>query len=95
MFRTTNVVLKYSIVGIHKIGSDGMDTPGNESEQNAAKKKINIAAFQVTDNGGIISEDGKEMYFLGIIDIATRYNINKILERFIKTKILCKERVII
>ena len=44
-------------------------------------------------HNGIISHDGREIFFFGIIDVLVRYDLNKRLERFIKTKILCQERV--
>jgi len=42
--------------------------------------------------GGVLSEDGTEIYYLGIIDFLTSYNYSKKQERFLKTKILRKDK---
>jgi 1-phosphatidylinositol-4-phosphate 5-kinase len=39
-------------------------------------------------HNAILSADGKEIYYFGIIDILQEYNTTKRMERFYKTKIL-------
>ena len=45
--------------------------------------------------GGLQSPDGSEIYYMGIIDILTSYDGAKKRERFVKTKILWKDAVIL
>lgn len=46
--------------------------------------------FTERDEGGMISSDGKYIYFMGIIDILTYYNTKKKIEHFIKSAIHSK-----
>jgi len=38
-----------------------------------------------------LSEDGNEVFYIGIIDMLTAYDFKKKRERFLKTKILLKD----
>lgn len=42
------------------------------------------APFSEQDEGGLVSEDGSYLYFIGIIDILTYYSGKKKLEHFFK-----------
>eukprot|EP00026_Physarum_polycephalum_P005976 Phypoly_transcript_06015.p2 GENE.Phypoly_transcript_06015~~Phypoly_transcript_06015.p2 ORF type:complete len:299 (+),score=22.17 Phypoly_transcript_06015:937-1833(+) len=57
-----------------------------------ADEDINITPENVMNlswQKGILSEDGKELYFAGIIDILQIYNFRKKIERLVKTRIFC------
>ena len=56
-------------------------------------KKNILGQFAETDGGGLISEDGQELYFLGIIDILTHYGAKKKLEHLFKKTIHKKASV--
>jgi hypothetical protein len=45
------------------------------------------------EDGGIISETGNEVYFVGIIDILTKYNFKKKCEHFIKMVRYCSNNM--
>lgn len=49
--------------------------------------------FNEIDDGGMLSEDKNELYFLGIIDILTNYGTKKKLEHFFKKSIHDKKAV--
>lgn len=40
-----------------------------------------------TDNGGMLSEDGSELYIMGVIDFLTQYTSRKVVERTFKSLI--------
>jgi len=46
--------------------------------------KVTTSIF-TKDNGGILSQDGRELYFIGIIDTLTTYNLKKMGEYFAKS----------
>ena len=50
-----------------------------------------MAKVQMLVNHGIASENGREVYFFGIIDILQKYNSSKKIERFFKVHVLRKE----
>ena len=62
----------------------------NSSANERFKKLENIIDF---DDGGIISETGEEIYFLGIIDILTKYNLMKKVEHFSKLVRYCSNEM--
>lgn len=47
----------------------------------------------ILENPGVVSVDGRETYFIGIIDILQSYNLNKKIERFVKVSLLRRDRV--
>jgi hypothetical protein len=47
----------------------------------------------IKKNEGLMSEDGKEIYFIGLIDTLQSYNFDKKTERCLKVNFLCKDRV--
>ena len=56
-------------------------------------KKNVLGPFAEIDDGGMVSDDGNELYFLGIIDILTHYGTKKKLEHFFKNTIHKKAAV--
>ncbi|KAG9394771.1 Phosphatidylinositol-4-phosphate 5-Kinase [Carpediemonas membranifera] len=42
-------------------------------------KKLLVSVFQ-SEDGGLWSEDGSELYFVGVIDLLTKWNVTKVLE---------------
>jgi 1-phosphatidylinositol-4-phosphate 5-kinase len=55
--------------------------------------KKGFAIFNEVDDGGMMSDNGEDLYFLGIIDILTFYGARKKLEHFFKTTIHKKQAV--
>jgi len=73
-FLETNNIMDYSLlVGIHE----------RDHVQPIPVSK-NTPFFR-KDDGGLVSGDGEELYFLGVIDILTPYGWRKILENSFKT----------
>jgi len=69
-------ICDYSLlVGIHFL-SEGEQLPGIRSSTDVSCLK--------KDFGGILSSDGKTLYFLGIIDVLTEYSFQKRSERALK-----------
>jgi len=54
-------------------------------------KAMYVSSFQL-DQGGLLSGDGNEIYYLSIIDILTKYNGDKMIERFWKVYILGNDK---
>lgn len=84
-------IIDYSLLlGIHfnsderaaeiRAGRAGMPTLNQRISNNPDKE---LAYYQL-DEGGIHSIDGKETYFMGIIDTLTSYNATKKLEKYAK-----------
>jgi 1-phosphatidylinositol-4-phosphate 5-kinase/1-phosphatidylinositol-5-phosphate 4-kinase len=72
--------MDYSILlGIHKI--DASVTTAEELDSWTAH------------HGVYLSHDRTELYFIGVIDVLTAYNIKKKLERFFKVYILMQDSV--
>eukprot|EP01090_Pellita_catalonica_P008633 TRINITY_DN19723_c0_g1_i1.p1 TRINITY_DN19723_c0_g1~~TRINITY_DN19723_c0_g1_i1.p1 ORF type:complete len:711 (-),score=81.49 TRINITY_DN19723_c0_g1_i1:84-2216(-) len=77
-------IIDYSLlVGVHKLKSADSESADEKSES----KDSLFYNYQ----GGILSRDGKEIYYVGIIDMLTLYNFKKKRERFLKTKVLHKD----
>jgi 1-phosphatidylinositol-4-phosphate 5-kinase len=57
------------------------------------KRKQGFVVFSEADDGGMLSEDGDELYFMGIIDILTNYGARKKLEHLFKTSFHKKAEV--
>ena len=47
---------------------------------------------EALSDGGIVSVDGSEIYYCGIIDFLQRYDLGKKMERFVKVVFLQKDR---
>lgn len=68
-------IIDYSLLlGIHRLGDFKGEIP----------KRAGFVPFTQVDDGGLLSSDGKTLYFIGIIDILTNYNTRKKLEHMIK-----------
>lgn len=73
-FLQRNSIIDYSLlVGVHRIeGTGPIMLRSNEP-------------FYRTDDGGMLSDDGREIYYFGIIDTLITYGRNKFLEHQIKS----------
>ena len=66
---------------------------GISNVKHKVNKKSGFSIFTEVDDGGMMSEDCEDLYFLGIIDILTYYGARKKLEHFFKTTVHKKEAV--
>ena len=66
---------------------------GISNVKHKVNKKSGFSIFTEVDDGGMMSEDCEDLYFLGIIDILTYYGARKKLENFFKTTVHKKEAV--
>jgi 1-phosphatidylinositol-4-phosphate 5-kinase len=80
-FLERNSIIDYSLLLGISTGNDKV------------KKKQGFSIFTEVDDGGMMSENRGELYFLGIIDILTYYGARKKLEHFFKTTVHKKEAV--
>ncbi|CAG9334402.1 unnamed protein product [Blepharisma stoltei] len=72
-------IIDYSLLlGIHEVKERGI-------HQKAASDEF--VRFAERDEGGMVSSDGKYIYFMGIIDILTYYGSKKKIEHAIKTTV--------
>jgi hypothetical protein len=51
--------------------------------------------FYQEDQGGMMAYDSSEIYYFSVIDILTKYDGDKILERFLKVYMLGNDKVLI
>ena len=63
------------------------------SDKSCDSRKEKLKALQDFEDGGIISETGNEIYFVGIIDILTKFNFKKKCEHFIKMVRYCSNNM--
>eukprot|EP01114_Cavostelium_apophysatum_P006593 TRINITY_DN1797_c0_g1_i2.p2 TRINITY_DN1797_c0_g1~~TRINITY_DN1797_c0_g1_i2.p2 ORF type:complete len:237 (-),score=82.61 TRINITY_DN1797_c0_g1_i2:131-841(-) len=82
-FKDNNAVMSPNDVRINIVSNES--TPINQGEEST--NAINL------ENKGILSTDGKEIYFIGMIDILQAYNLNKKTERCFKIYFLRSDRL--
>lgn len=76
-----NLIIDYSLLlGVSRVGQK-------------VPKKVGFAILSEVDDGGMMSKQGKDLYFLGVIDILTFYGAKKKLEHFFKTRVYKKDEV--
>ena len=63
------------------------------SDRSCDSRQEKLKALLDFEDGGIISETGNEVYFIGIIDILTKYNFKKKCEHFIKMVRYCSNNM--
>lgn len=75
-FLERNNIIDYSLlVGVHQIDTD----------MNVGPVRNEHHPFFKSDDGGMLSEDGKEIYFVSIIDTLITYGTSKFLEHQFKS----------
>jgi len=99
LFLTGQGIMDYSLLlGFHFIGRDNVLPPSTASLNGEGEDEIKISMRELKEksrettsisklkleNPGIVSADGKEIYFVGLIDILQTYNFNKQMERWFK-----------
>jgi len=57
------------------------------------RKCEGFVPFAERDDGGMLSQDGKFLYFIGIIDILTKYGTRKKIEHFAKGTMFGKKKI--
>ena len=63
------------------------------SDKSCDSRQEKLKALIDFEDGGIISETGNEVYFVGIIDILTKYNWKKKCEHFVKMVRYCSNNM--
>jgi hypothetical protein len=63
------------------------------SDKSCDLRQEKLKALVDFEDGGIISETGNEVYFVGIIDILTKFNFKKKCEHFIKMVRYCSNNM--
>jgi len=84
-FFEPNNIIDYSLlIGIHHLGSDNTEkTHAPSSIENSGHKKYYEEKFNHRE--GIMSADGRDIYYIGIIDILTQFNSRKKMEYVFKS----------
>jgi len=70
---------------------DSLLKESNISDKSCDSRNEKLKALIDFEDGGIISETGNEVYFVGIIDILTDYNCKKSAEHFFKMIRYCSQ----
>ena len=77
-----------------KIGLSELDTESNTSSEKSAVDRINnLKAIYDFEDGGILSDDRKRIYYFGIIDILTEFNNVKKMEYLYKRFRYCSDNM--
>ena len=87
---------KLSSIGINQNKTNIEDSILKEStlsEKSCDSRQEKLKALIDFEDGGIISETGNEVYFVGIIDILTKFNFKKKCEHFIKMIRYCSNNM--
>ena len=80
-FFAENKIIDYSLLlGIHNLKGKGFVRNEN-------------VRWSETDGGGVVSEDGRELYLMGVIDILTHYTSRKKMEHLIKKSLHGSENI--
>jgi len=84
-FLSSHGIMDYSLlVGFHFHENEIRLETKITSEEDNSMKEFTLSL----ENKGILSVDGKETYFIGVIDILQQYNFNKKMERCFKVNIM-------
>ena len=74
--------------------SNSFDTESNISSEKSAIERINkLKGIYDFEDGGILSEDKKKIYYFGIIDILTEFNTSKKIEYMFKMLRYCSHNM--
>ena len=74
-------------------GEDSILKESTLSDKSCDSRQEKLKALIDFEDGGIISETGNEVYFVGIIDILTKFNWKKKCEHFIKMVRYCSNNM--
>ena len=83
-----------SFLSKNTLYSNLLDTESNKSTEKSAVDRINkLKAIYDFEDGGILSQNKKRIYYFGIIDILTEFNSIKNLEYYYKKLRYCSENM--
>jgi hypothetical protein len=77
----------------NKTAEDSILRESTLSDKSCDSRQEKLKALIDFEDGGIISETGNEVYFVGIIDILTKFNWKKKCEHFIKMVRYCSNNM--
>ena len=86
-FSSTNIIHNKTNIEDSILKESSLSDKSCDSRQEKLKALIDF------EDGGIISETGNEVYFVGIIDILTKYNWKKKCEHFVKMVRYCSNNM--
>ena len=76
-----------------KENEDSLIKESSLSDKSCDSRQEKLKALVDFEDGGIISETGNEVYYIGIIDILTKFNMKKKCEHFIKMVRYCSNNM--
>ena len=77
----------------HKENEDSFLKESSLSDRSCDSRQEKLKTLIDFEDGGIISETGNEVYYVGIIDILTKFNTRKKCEHFIKMVRYCSNNM--
>ena len=78
---------------INIIDSTSIDKISEMTSYSGGKRLQQLKEIVDYDDGGILSENGNQIYYLGIIDILTDYGFAKQMEHFVKMMRYCSNKM--
>ena len=91
--KNTQHISSSNILNLRTNIEDSFLRESSLSDRSCDSRKEKLKALQDFEDGGIISETGNEIYFVGIIDILTKFNFKKKCEHFIKMVRYCSNNM--
>ena len=96
--KTNTVTTEYkkedlSLLSTNTVFSNTYETDSNISEKSVVERLNKLKSIYDYEDGGILSENKKRIYYFGIIDILTEFNCLKNLEYFYKKCRYCSENM--
>ena len=85
--------IRVSMSNIHVNFDESLLKESSFSNKSSDLRQEKLKALVDFEDGGIISETGNEIYFVGIIDILTKFNFKKKCEYFIKMLKYCSNNM--
>ena len=85
--------IRVSMSNIHVNFDESLLKESSFSNKSSDLRQEKLKALVDFEDGGIISETGNEVYFVGIIDILTKFNFKKKCEHFIKMVRYCSNNM--
>jgi hypothetical protein len=84
---------RFSVTNIHGNIDESLLKESSFSDKSCDLRQEKLKTLIDFEDGGIISETGNEVYFVGIIDILTKFNFKKKCEHFIKMVRYCSNNM--
>ena len=84
---------RFSVTNIYGNVDESLLKESSFSDKSYDQRQEKLKTLIDFEDGGIISETGNEVYFVGIIDILTKFNFKKKCEHFIKMVRYCSNNM--